>query len=658
MFALYRHTLKYDLIWDTKMFAQDSILLAKDRPLADAFRFGMIHGQLGDYRKSFYYRPIWNLSMMLEHRLWGFRPPGIRLVNIAIFSLSLVFLFVFLKLQDRHEDFPLLGTALFAFLPINADNVVWGVSRCDLFLLLWGLLTLIFFHRHLLTHRRCHWLLAVGFFALGILSKETFLLFVPFMAVYEWAQQRRLSWRRYLGFLGVAAVFFFVKHALLQLQSLGTQALPSLLETIRLLFSTAGYYVRVLLFPFEVSRFTLDADILNWHCLLLGSASFFAAGVFLFRNRRSRNIIPIALTVFFFVPFLWLAISKLWPFRIASRYMMVPAIGVIWLFCSYLGKIKRYLRYLLCGALIVAFLPYLLRSSFSYRNEITYWTDAAQAHPRSSIPLLFLAKTHYNDGNHLLAQYYLKKSLNYPTDGLTASHIAVFYANLEYLRCDYPAALKWLDHPLASSPYSEKILRAMIHLSRGDFKEAERDLLELIRRHPENRLAYQNLMVAYLGHARWEKAAKLEEEMRKIFFEQESQATEKTQAWFLRQPQEQMIAYFSQFRNYRAAIDLIEQKPGRDFADLEMLVELHYRSGRPEIGEKMIGGMLENNRQDHSLCTRIGEFYLKKLNRPEQALYYFERSVRIRPDQPPIRAWIERLNSLGFSRQMESGMPE
>jgi Tfp pilus assembly protein PilF len=50
------------------------------------------------------------------------------------------------------------------------------------------------------------------------------------------------------------------------------------------------------------------------------------------------------------------------------------------------------------------------------------------------------------------------------------------------------------------------------------------------------------------------------------------------------------------------------------------------------------------NQENHSLFNQFGEFYVKKLNRPEQALGYFERSLRIKPDQPNVRTLIARLS--------------
>lgn len=646
MFGLYRHTLAYGLNWDTKDFARESVLLNTQRPLADAFRYGMIHGQMGEYGGSFYYRPLWNLSLMLEQRLWGFRGTGIRLVNIAIFSLSLLLLFLFLKLQDVPRELPFLATALFAFLPIQADNVVWGVSRCDLFLLLWGLLAAICFHQRLQGRGRVWVLLGALSFALGMLSKETFVLFIPFLAAYEWAWRQRLSWRRYPACILIAASFFLVKHGLLRLSSLPLRALPSLAATADLFFSTVGYYVRILLLPVGFPKFAFAAEITRPGYLLLGIGSFLACGVLLLRARPKRVLIPLALILLFLLPYVGLAFSPLWPFRISARYMMVPAIGMTWLFCLLLARMKRYLRFLSAAALIAVFLPYLLQSTFAYRDEVAYWADGQKAHPRNGTMLLLLAKAHYNAGDNLLARQCLDESLRRPTDRLTASHIAGLYANLEYLRCDYPAALNWLKHPLAVSPYNERFLRASIDLSRGDFPAAEQGLLELKRRFPEARLAYHKLFVAYVGRGEWEKAAKLEREMRAVFAAEAPRLTEALRADFLRRSPRGKAAFYAEFNNYGAACEFLERIPGKSFADRLALAELYYRSGRPGAAEGVIDGLPGAGLSAATACNAIGELYVKKLNRPEQALPYFERSIRIRPDQPQVREMIRRLTLL------------
>ncbi len=644
LFGLYRHTLRYGLEWDTKDFARESVLLNRERPLADAFRYGMIHGQLGDYGGSFYYRPLWNLSLMLEQRLWGFHARGIRLVNLALFSLALALLFLFLKLQGGHEDLALLATALFAFLPFQADNVVWGVARCDLFLLLWGLLALIGFHMRLAGRGRSWAALAAASFALGMLSKETFALFIPFLAAYEWAWRRRLDWRRYPAFILTAAAFFILKHGVLHLASLPMRPLPSPAASAGLFFSTAGYYARILLVPFGYPKFAFPEEIAGAGFLLLGIAFLAALGFLLLRGRPRRALAPAALVLIFLLPHVGLAFSPLWPFRIAARYMLLPAVGAAWLLALALGRVKRGLRIAATAALVAACLPFLLRSGFAYRDEVAYWAEAGRAHPRNATMRLFLAKAQYNAGQVLLARHTLIQGQRLPADRLTAGYMVDLRAGLEFQRCDYDAALAWLAHPLAASSYNGDFLRASIALARGDFSAAEQALLALMRRLPDRRLAYHKLFVAYVGRLRWRDAAGLEAKMNAVFAGDAPRLAEALRADFLRRAPRGQAAFFAHFDNFAAAIALVEGLPDPHIADRLMLAELYYRSGKPEMADGLVAA-LAGGPADFVACNAAAEMYLRRLYRPDKALPYLERSLRIKPEQPGIRELIRRLRS-------------
>lgn len=642
LFGLYRHTLRYGLEWDTKDFARESVLLNRERPLGDAFRFGMIHGQAGDNGGSFYYRPLWNLSLMLEQRLWGFHARGIRLVNLVLFCLALVLLFLFLKLQGGHDGLAPLATVLFAFLPFQADNVVWGVARCDLFLLLWGLLALLAFHMRLAGRGRGWAALAAASFALGMLSKETFALFIPFFAAYEWAWRRRLDWRRYPAFILIVAAFFLLKHGVLHLASLPMRPLPSLAASAGLFFSTAGYYARILLVPFGYPKFAFPEEVAGVGCLLLGAGFLAALGFLLLRGRPRQALAPAALILVFLLPHVGLAFSPLWPFRIAARYMLLPAAGAAWLFALALGKLKRWLRVATAAALVAAFLPFLLRSGFAYRDEITFWSEGSRDHPGNGTMLLFLAKAQYNAGQNLLARHTLMQGQRLPTDRLTAGYMVDLRADLEFQRCDYAAALAWLAHPLALSPYNGEFLRASIALARGDLVAAERALLDLIRRHPDRRLAYHKLFVAYVGRLRWQDAARLEARMRAIFADDAPRLTEALRADFLSGTPRGQAAFLARFDNFAAAIALVERFPDAGFADGLELAELYYRFGRPEKADEVVAG-LASGPADFAAWNAIAEMYVARLHRPEEALPYLERSLRIRPGQARVRELLRRL---------------
>lgn len=439
-------------------------------------------------------------------------------------------------------------------------------------------------------------------------------------------------------------MFFIIKHFVLRLFPLGSQSMPTMAENFRLLFSTLGYYARILLFPLQFPKYAYNPEVMRLPFLLLGIGSFLGIASYLLITRFKKNVIPLALMVSFLIPFVWLAFSRLWPFKISARYMMIPAIGIVWLLVMSLEKLKRYLRCLACLALIVLFLPYLLQSSFSYRNEIAYWTEGYNAHPHNGVAILMLARAHYDADNKIDAYHYLKESRKYQVDALTARHISILTASLEYLRCDYPAALSWLDRHNAGSTYDACRLRASIRLARGDMAAAERILLQLMRQYPEKRLAYQLLFNAYIGREKWDAAAALEERMNAVFFLDRTRVAEALKSEFSEKAPGALAAFYTQYENYAAATRLLEQKPKKEPADFFALLELYYRQGKPEKAQDLIGTLLQDNRENPSFLNRLGAFYLNKLYRLDQAVEYFKLSIQIRPQQPQVRDMIERLS--------------
>jgi len=93
---------------------------------------------------GYYYRPLLTLSFMIENKLWGLKNTSLRLMNLIIYILSLIFLYFFLKEQSEKKYFAEIATLLFAFYPVNAENIVWAVARSDLLVLFWGTLTFLF----------------------------------------------------------------------------------------------------------------------------------------------------------------------------------------------------------------------------------------------------------------------------------------------------------------------------------------------------------------------------------------------------------------------------------------------------------------------------------------------------------------------------------
>jgi len=194
VFGIYWKTFSYDLIWDDEIFFKHNLLFIEHQPLTSAFKYGYFSEQLGVEGRDHYYRPLLTLSFLLENELWGIKNITLRLTNLIIYFLSLLFLFAFLKAHSDKGYLPEITTLLFALYPLNSENIVWVVGRGDLFLLLWGGLTLLFFEFFLKKGRPLYLAGSSFFFLLGVFSKETFFLFLPVLLVYEKVRRRKIAW--------------------------------------------------------------------------------------------------------------------------------------------------------------------------------------------------------------------------------------------------------------------------------------------------------------------------------------------------------------------------------------------------------------------------------------------------------------------------------
>ena len=177
--ALYWKTLNYEFIWDSKIYFKQNILFTENNPLGSAFKLGYFHSSLGKTNIEDYYRPLLTTSFIIENKLWGIKNSTLRLMNVLIYILGLIFLYFFLKLQSEKKHFPEITTLLFALYPLNVDNIVWIVGRGDLLLLLWGSLTFLFLGLFIKKGKYYYLIASSFFYLLGIFSKEAFLFFLP-----------------------------------------------------------------------------------------------------------------------------------------------------------------------------------------------------------------------------------------------------------------------------------------------------------------------------------------------------------------------------------------------------------------------------------------------------------------------------------------------
>jgi len=176
---LYLPGLGSDYITDDAVFVRDNLRLKMEKTPWGAFSSGY-WSYSGAYRIYDYYRPLVLLSLWTDQHLYGGRPWGFHLSNIFLFLLLLLSFHLFLrKALDTPPPTALLATAFLAFHPLNAENIVWIVGRNEILYLVFGFLFLSLCALQAKAPSKSRFLRAHALFFLGLLSKETFLVFLP-----------------------------------------------------------------------------------------------------------------------------------------------------------------------------------------------------------------------------------------------------------------------------------------------------------------------------------------------------------------------------------------------------------------------------------------------------------------------------------------------
>lgn len=294
-----------------------------------------------------YYRPAMHVSYMATYHLFGLRPWGFHLVNVALHAAvtALVFLLASrlcaigsvgatTRPGGRWLAPPFVAAVLFAAHPIHTEAVTWIAGVPDLS---FALLYLLALHASLRPDGkfRPDAPLPVLAFAAGLLCKETalslplLLIVWDLAAIGEWPGAARFI-RRYAPYLAVSAAYLAVRFWVLG--GLGPQQRHASLSAWQYfvnVFPLFADYLRKLVLPVHLTAFhvfrpelsALSPRVLGAVAVTVG----YLAALWIARRRSAvayagMSLLLIPLLPVFYIPGLGLN-------TFAERYLYLPSAG-------------------------------------------------------------------------------------------------------------------------------------------------------------------------------------------------------------------------------------------------------------------------------------------------------------------------------------------
>ncbi|MDH7512156.1 MAG: hypothetical protein QHH14_04320 [Clostridiales bacterium] len=664
--GLYWRTLDYPFIWDDEVFFRNNPLFIERIPFSSALKMSYFSEQLGWKARDHYYRPVLTASFMMENKIWGIRNVTLRATNVVIFLLALIFLYSFLRNQTRKGYFPEIMTLLLALNPLNIDNIVWIVGRADLLLFLWGILALLFLDLAIRKKKAFFWLASSLAYFLALFSKETAILFLPLLLLYEILKRKKVRIFYHSSNLLVTLFAFFLKNTLLGIKNVQFVIYRNIGEDIQAALGTLGYYFRAIIFPISYDMFMPVKKVMGGFFAISGVAAILFILFLINRLRKDRAIAwPLALLIVFLGSHTALIFSNVFPYPIYSRYMMLASLAFFWIVAEYLSRLNEKAQLSVVFFIIVLFIPAIIVNAGSYKSKTAFWQRAYKSLPNDEHVLYERARTFYESKDVLSAEVSLNKILTLNINRETAVMVSLLYADIDMLKANYDNVLRWMKsiegfeqiEGLYSAPQirfyiNSKIAR--VAASRGDIDTAENLMTENVQRYGRNPTAFQELYNLYTGFQLWDKAAQFESKMKAAFPRTFAHLdTQKARDTFAAYSEDRRLGFYVLARNFGQAIADIQKLEPLNFDQRLFLAKLYYYLGREEDGQKTIAATLEPEPANIEILNRIGSFYLNELFRVKEAMVYFDRSLSLNPGQPALLYLTNRLKNEYLGKLIE-----
>lgn len=443
-----------------------------------------------------YYRPLLNLSLMLDTAIGGTNPFVFHFCNVFLHLLASILVFLFFKKIGSRKNLSLFLALVFLVHPALTQAVAWIPGRNDSLLAImvlgaW-LSVLSFFSRP----RLISYLFYLGLFYLALLTKET-AVGLPVLVAFYAVISRPVNFQRterWLLAIGSGVVMFF--WLIMRQLALGANSFGVVKAFLSILSNIEGIllYIGKLFLPFNLGVFPILADsrffygvfsLVILFLLILTSRQRFSARIYFGITWFGLFLLPsfirlVGLPDFLehraylsFVGFLIIISEIDWVKRIDWRRKIVIVVAVC----------------ILTGLSLLSFYH-----SGYFRNRLTFWQAAVKTSPHSPLSQRNLGVMYYFEKDFELAiKHYQAAILLNKQEPMVHNNLGVVY--LEQKR--YDEAEKEFLLELAVNPGYDKALFNLgeSYYFRGRQAEAARFWQEALTVNPGYVEARQRLLI-------------------------------------------------------------------------------------------------------------------------------------------------------------------
>ncbi len=439
--AAYYPAARAGFVWDDESYITHS---RNERTPGDLWRIWT------DPRSVPQYYPLVHTMFWVEYHLWGDRPAGYHVINIALHALGAVLLWRVLRRLKVPGAW--LAAAIFAVHPIHVETVAWATERKNVLsgaLAMGAMLALLRFYgvgdskakpptggtvamgeQSEASTTGLNWsayLCALVLFVAAVLSKTVVSVLPVVVVMLLWWKGRPLDRRHLLPLapmLVVGAIFGSLTATLekFHVGAIGQDWDFSLLERCLIAGRAFWFYIGKLLWPhplvFVYPRWTIEAASAAAYIWPVAAAALFASFAAL-SSRFGRGML-VALGVFVVGLAPASGFFDVYPMRfsfVADHFVYLASVGVIVLGVAGASRgLSNRSRPVRIAAVSLAAVLLLVLGGLTwsrchdYRDAQTLWLDTVEKNPGAMIGLHNLATMRFDEGRFDEALRYLEQA--------------------------------------------------------------------------------------------------------------------------------------------------------------------------------------------------------------------------------------------------------
>ena len=606
-----------------------------------------------------YYRPLFNIALIINNHLFGTDPHGWHLVSVILHLAVTLGVYVLARRWKLSTEAAAAAALLFALHPLHVESVAWASGLPDPLAGVGLVGSLLLYEQYRAESERRAWLLAASVAAVlaAMCAKETAIAFPVFIGIRELldgtpdesATARFVrSVRRALPFAAASLVYLGVRFAVLGFIS-KTEPKAVAVTSANVAFtipSVLVHYLRTLLWPYplaityDVTYVDAASDPRFWASALAIVAALVGAVVLAGRSQVGQR--GLAWLILFLAPVLNLKAFNPQESIVHDRYLYIPSIGFCllaalaleWIASRFADKRER-VFWAATGAICVVCFAFTVFQNETWSDDFAMAQQALAHDPNRPFLHNYVGATYFRQNRLADAETWYKQAIALEPNSFDA---LTNLADVCKLQNRLPEAEKYYAQAAeAGSPYFNTYYNlASIYMNSNRLDEALPRLERAFQIDPANADGPYSLGWVYDQKG---DAARAEQ------FYVEALRLRPTYP----EPRINLAVLQTKQARYKEALDnllyvrkLVPQHPILLYA----LGDVYMKTGRAQDAVTIFSQLAQAQPQHRLVHTSLGLCY-ETLGDVAKARDAFARAVQVAPQEPYTNTAREHLARLG-----------